>query len=159
MLKFDTKGFLQPSTVIKSSIYELKYYFVDSINSKTRNENYEKYIHYSSELKKVVKQETLNQWIDGSFVTKIKNPKDIDLVTFIDFETRIKYSNQLVKFEAKGANEIFGVDAYIVTIFPEKHRNHFYFLSDKAYWMERFSKSRRDKNGMKHPKGFLEIIF
>jgi hypothetical protein len=159
MINFNSKGFLQPCTIIKSSIDELKYFFVDSIHSKTRNENFEKYIHYSSELKKVVKQESLNQWIDGSFVTTAKNPKDIDLVTFIDFETRKKYSNQLVKFEAKGANEIFGVDAYIVTVFPEKHRNHFYFLSDKAYWMERFSKSRRDKNGIKHAKGFLEINF
>lgn len=159
MLHLNSSGFLSPNTLIKSSLDELKYYFVDLIQSETRTINYEKYVDYATELKQTIKIDSLTQWIDGSFVTKTKNPKDIDLVTFIDFETRRKYEKEIIKFEAKGANELYGVDAYIVTVFPEGHKNHFYFLSDKAYWIQRFSTSRRDRNGVKQPKGFLEIIF
>jgi len=67
------------------------------------------------------------QWINGSFVTNTKNPKDIDLVTFIDVELRLEFEVELKKIEAKGANDVYGVDAYILTVFPESHSNYFFF--------------------------------
>jgi hypothetical protein len=159
MIKFDSKGLLTPNTNIVASVAELKTHFVDGIESATRNYNFEKYITYSDALKKLLGGQPMSQWINGSFVTKIKNPKDIDLVTFVDFELREKFQKELRDFEAKGANEIYGVDAYILTVFPEDHAKAFLFQSDRAYWIERFSKTKRDNSGKKNPKGFLEIIY
>ena len=159
MLRFDSMGLLTPNTNIATTLIELKEYFVDNIPSETRLQNYEKYIYYSTELKKLLGLESMVQWVDGSFVTSIRNPKDIDLVTFIDFESRTKLESELKRFEARGANTIYGVDAYILTVFPEDHKKSFYFQSDKAYWNERFTKTRRDNFGKKNPKGFVEIIF
>lgn len=159
MLNFDSNGLLTPNTNIVASITEIKYHFVDAISSKTRLENFEKYIRYSDELKKLLNVVTLKQWINGSFVTKINNPGDIDLVTFIDFDLRLKFQIELQNFEAKRANEFYGVDAYLLTEFPENHPKYFLFQSDRAYWIERFSRTRRDSEGKKNPKGFLEINY
>jgi hypothetical protein len=159
MLDFDTKGLLIPDKNIRCTIDELKTHFVDAIPSDTRLENFEKYIHYSNELKQVLGLANIKQWINGSFVTNVKNPKDIDLITFIDFDIKEKFQNELKKFEAKGSNTVYGVDAYLLTVFPENHSKRFLFESDFAYWMHRFSKTRRDITGKKNPKGFLEIIY
>lgn len=131
MLTFDSKGLLVPNTIIEASVADLKHYFVDS----------------------------MKQWINGSFVTKTRNPKDIDFVTFIDFDLRMKFYAELRRFEAKGANDIFDVDAYLLTVFPDGHEKVFLFQSDRTYWIERFSRTRRDNFGKKNPKGFLEIIY
>jgi hypothetical protein len=52
----------------------------------------------------------------------------------------------------------FGVDAYIVKAYPYEHKNHLLYLSDKAYWINHFNQTRRNRIGNKLPKGFLEII-
>ena len=129
MIRFDSKGLLTPKTNILTSLTEMKQHFVDGISSDTRLENFGKYVRYSDELKKMLNVVSLKQWINGSFVTKINNPSDIDLVTFIDFDMRLKLQIELQNFEAKGANDIYVVDAYLLTVFPENHLKSFlYFL-------------------------------
>ena len=85
MIDFDKRGLLAPNTIIPISLSDFKIHFVDLIPSETRLLNFEKYIRYSDDLKSLLGLETLKQWINGSFATSSKNPKDIDLVTFIDF--------------------------------------------------------------------------
>lgn len=159
MLHFTKNGFLIPDNNIAVSVDDLNRYFVEGIPSDTRGEIFVKYLKYSDELKNVLGLKTLKQWINGSFVTKIKNPKDIDLITFVDFDLRTRFANELKQFEAKGANDNFGVDAYLLTAFPTGHEKNFLFESDRAYWMEMFTRTRRDKSGRKHRKGFLEILY
>lgn len=160
MINFDSKGLLVPNSNILVSLNDFKLHFVDSIPSETRLPNFEKYVKYSSDLKSLLKVDALNQWINGSFVTTLKNPKDIDLVTFIDFELRERFERELIAFEASQANVVYEVDAYIVTVFPKGHSKEFLYKSDRAYWMERFSITRRNvRTGKKYPKGFLEINY
>ncbi len=159
MLNFNSKGLLTPNTNFVVSVADLKQHFVDAIPSNTRPEIFEKYVHYSTELRTLLNLESMKQWINGSFVTQFKNPKDIDLITFIDLDLRVKFQSELREFEAKEANDIFGVDAYLLTVFPEGHKDIYLFQSDRAYWFDRFSRTRRDLSGKKNPKGFLEIIY
>lgn len=160
MLYFNSKGLLIPEGNILSSLRELESQFVHTFpTSKTRKNNYEKYLKYINDLKMLLGEKELKQWINGSFVTQVVNPNDIDLVTFIEFEERDLYAKDLKKFEASGANEIYGVDAYLLTVFPQDHPKHFLFQSDKTYWMNQFGRTRRDKYGKKNAKGFLEIIY
>ncbi len=91
--------------------------------------------------------------------TLTQNPKDIDLVSFIDFSLRQKYELELKNFEALKSNELFGVDAYLLTVFPEDHTNYYLFKSDKSHWYDHFSKTRRNSKGIKNKKGFIEINY
>ena len=56
-------------------------------------------LKYNEDFKKVCNLEVLLQWINGSFVTKINNPGDIDLITFLDFETITKLGSKLDNFK------------------------------------------------------------
>ncbi|HET6245203.1 MAG: hypothetical protein H0V01_11960 [Bacteroidetes bacterium] len=159
MLKFDSKGLLTPNTKIVASVAELKIHFVDAIPSATRPKIFDSYIKYSDALKNLLQGQPLQQWINGSFVTQIPNPKDIDMITFIDYQVVAKLGTQLDNFCVKGSFKVYGVDAYILEVYSESHEKHFFYKSDVSYWMDRFDKTRRDLSGKKNPKGFLEIIY
>jgi hypothetical protein len=83
-LEFSNKGFLIPSSNITVSLEDFRTTFVNNFQlSKTREKLFENYIIYSNELKQTLNLKELKQWINGSFVTKAVNPKDVDLVTFV----------------------------------------------------------------------------
>ncbi len=100
MLNFDLRGNLRPYEPIKCGLRDLKKYLVDEIESDTRLDNYKKYLRYSNDLKALLKGQELKQWLNGSFVTKKRNPKDIDLLTFIDAETIEALDDELINFKA-----------------------------------------------------------
>ncbi|MFI5137888.1 MAG: DUF6932 family protein [Sphingobacteriales bacterium] len=157
MLNFNSNGLLVPDQNIQSNIVELEKVFVTGIQSAKRHELFSKYISYSTSLKALCNDAWFTQWIDGSFVTKKTEPRDIDLVTFIDFSIIDALDEHLTDFKYPASQNIFGIDAYIVRFYPEGHKFHRLYLSDWAYWMDRFSKTRRNRIGNKLQKGFLEI--
>jgi hypothetical protein len=157
MLSLNSNGLLIPDHNIQSSIVELEKLFVTAIPSIKRRELFTKYISYSTGLKELCNDATLIQWVDGSFVTKKQEPGDIDLVTFIDFSIIETLNVNLTNFNYPASQNIFGVDAYIVRFYPEGHKFHPLYLSDRAYWMAHFTKTRRNRIGNNFPKGFLEI--
>ena len=160
MLNFDNRGLLTPTTNILSSVEEFKQVFVDEILfSSTRLSNFNNYIKYSDALKKMLNGQPILQWINGSFVTQIIEPKDIDMVSFIDYEICQQLGTALEDFGAYKSVNVYGVDAYIVPVYPEKHIQHFYYKSDWAYWNDKFTKTRRDRSGNRNNKGYLEIIY
>lgn len=159
MIKFNSKGLLVPDTITRVTLDEFYACFVHSMNSNTRSVIFENYMRYSESLKVLLGGKPLCQWIDGSYVTRKLNPKDIDLITFVDYKAIEGAGSELIKFGAMGSFLIDGVDAYILEEYPEDHEKYSYFNSDKAYWIDRFDKTRRDRSERKHPKGFLEIIF
>lgn len=60
-----------------------------------------------------------------------------------------KYPNSLSKF---------GLDAYVVKVYPRGHKNYPLYIGDEMYWMDKFDKNKRNRNGIKVPKGFIEIV-
>jgi hypothetical protein len=90
MLRFDSQGNLMPYKAISCTVKQMKTTFVDNIPSSTWLENFEKYIKYSNELKVLLGGKVLKQWINGSFVTQKLNPKDVDVVTFIDHQDIVR---------------------------------------------------------------------
>lgn len=158
-LEFDAKGLLKPYLPIPCELSDLKTYFVDGIPSVTRKTNYDNYIRYSNDLKTLLGNTNLTQWINGSFVTKKTNPKDIDLITFIDHGTVKKLGMKLDPFRPQSSWLFYGVDAYIVEVHPENSKSHVYTLGDIAYWLDLFSQTRPNRIGKKNQKGFLEINY
>ncbi len=159
MLSFDSKGYLKPIGLVPSTVKEMREALVDSIDSEVRREHFQKYLKYSADLKKLLGGKPLTQWINGSFVTRKLNPKDIDFVTFIDHAQIKKLGHKLDSFRAGGSWENYGVDAYIIEVYPINSK-HFKFTEyDLIEWREQFTVTRRNRKGEKFTKGFLEIIY
>ncbi|WP_294232103.1 hypothetical protein [uncultured Chryseobacterium sp.] len=120
---------------------------------------FNRFLKYNEDLQKVLGFCGFVQWVDGSFVTKKVNPGDIDLVTFIETEKILEIGSSIDPFRFPNSESIYGVDAYIIEVYPSDEPDYFRTVSDSAYWADRFSKTRRDRNGNKLRKGFLEIRF
>ncbi|MEM1120703.1 MAG: hypothetical protein AAGJ18_09660, partial [Bacteroidota bacterium] len=90
------------------------------------------------------------------FVTQKENPKDIDLVTFLDHEVYAKREKQgkLDKFWSFSLEDE-GIDAYLVRDYPPNHSNAEETKAFRKEWIDRYKRAFPfDKS-----KGFLEIIF
>lgn len=158
MFLFNNSGLLVPDKKITCTFQEFEKEFVHNIPTPKRQEIFESFVKYNNDFKSVCKLPQLHQWINGSFVTKKSNPGDIDLVTFLDFEIVQRLNKELNDFIFPNSERIYGVDAYIIEIYPETHKNRYRYIADLAYWTDRFSKTRRIR-GNKLAKGFLEIKF
>jgi hypothetical protein len=158
MLHFDNRGYLTPYKVIPSTVKEMREYFVENIRSETRKEIFEKYLRYSDDLKDVLGGIPLKQWVNGSFVTMKRSPKDIDLVTFIDHYAVNKIGNKIDNFRSIGSRKTYGVDAYVMEIYPNESSFHRLMKYDLLEWENLFI-NNRPVDGLYAKKGFLEIIY
>ena len=161
-MKFSNKGHLEPATKIIVNLEDFKTTFVVNFeeNSKTRGYLYVSLLHFLEDFKNEITS-SFSVWINGSFVTKTLNPNDIDLVLLIDYQVYINNEKIIEdKFtKNKGKHNYEGLDMYRIIIYPENHPKSFIFQSDCAYWTEQFSATRKDRNGKKYNKGFVEIHF
>ncbi len=158
MLTFNLKGLLTPATIIKSSLDEFESEFAISLNEGKRTYLFEQYKLYYNDLKTLCNNLPIIQWIDGSYVTKDKNPSDIDLVFFLDYETAKAKQNELKQFIYPQSLATYGVDAYIIVIYPDDSKYAHGSKADKAYWLQHFGNTKPNRQRKKIPKGFLEII-
>lgn len=159
MLHFNAKGFLIPNLNISSSLEELESEFVDNIDSERRRHLFTKYVEYSNLLKSKLTESSLLQWIDGSFISKKSDPADIDIVSFINYKELENNDKRLDMFKYPFSLANFELDAYIVLVYPRDHKNYPLYVGDRLYWMDLFDKARRNRSGVKSPKGFLELQF
>lgn len=158
MFSFNTAGLLMPSSVIESTLVEFEECFAIDSPSDVRRILFKQYINYKNSLKELCNKSELKQWIDGSFVTKKLNPFDIDLITFIDFETVKAKERELKEFIYPISSISYVLDCYIVIVYPEDHKFHFIYKSDCSYWINQFDKTKPNRSHKRIPKGFIEII-
>lgn len=151
MLALDSNGNLKPYQAIESTLEEIEELFVNNFPaSNTRKKLFDTYKMYTEALK-----EELNvgffQFLNGSFTSKKLNPKDIDLVTFIDAEI-VKSKEQVLK-KFKDRNQFVGIDGYLEKIYPENHIYAIRYQTD-LLWNDLFTKSYDGQ-----PKGYIKISF
>ena len=158
MLEFNAAGLLIPSSIIKSTLNEFEKYFAVESPENIRKDLFDQYFIYKNNLKNVCGNDELRQWIDGSFVTKKLVPLDVDLVTFIPHEIAENKEKELKEFIYPVSLAKYGLDCYIIVVYPESHKLHFAFRSDCSYWINQFDKTKPSKRHKRIPKGFLEII-
>lgn len=152
-LNFDDKGNLFPYEPIEVNLDTSETYFVTAFpTSKTRKRLFENYLRYIYRFQDKVFP-FFEQYINGSFVTQKENPKDIDIVTFLDYEVYEK-RGKLDKFWSFSLEDE-GIDAYIVEDFPKSHPEFMVTKLSKARWKELYSNDRQKI----HRKGFIKIIF
>ena len=159
-LNFDIRGNLKPYERIELSYEEFIGFFVESFEKdSTRHEIFEHYKRYTEEFQKKVTTD-FKQWVNGSFVTNKKNPKDIDLVNLVDYEI-VEEKESLIRGEfIRGAvPKNYGIDAYLVILYPENHKLHNWTRSDLLHWDDWFTRSKMNKRRKRYPKGYIEINF
>lgn len=157
MIELNQRGLLIPDYNIPATILELATIFVWNMPVSQRQTLFNKYLDYMTSMYDLLDDLPFIQWIDGSFTTTDANPRDIDIVTFINFDVVNRLDSELVQFKYP-ASLSFGMDAYIVRVFPPDHRSFALYAGDRAYWLERFSRTERNRRGVIHKKGFLELI-
>ena len=153
-MEFDIKGNLTPYDNIVIDWSTFKAEFVDAFpQSDTRQVIFRNFSEYIEKLIPIIGN-GFHQWIDGSFVTRKLNPRDIDLVTFIDAD--IYYSNEpeIDLLRAYHRDNKTGVDEYFVKIYPETHLKHAFYHMDLFQWRNQFTTSRARKS-----KGFIQLNF
>lgn len=133
--------------------------FVDVFDERSsRHSLYRRYVEYTNMFQSRISGE-FTQWINGSFATNAANPGDIDLVNLVDYE-KIKGKEELVKSEfiTEQAYKNYGIDAYLLILYPEGHKFNSWTKSDLLYWNDWFTRSKMNKSRKRHPKGYLEIV-
>lgn len=154
-LDFDEFGNLTPYEVIETDLATLEAYFVTAFpKSETRKRLFENYLRYIYRFQDEVFP-IFEQWINGSFVTQKENPKDIDIVTFLDYEVYEKRGDAILDKFWSFSLEDEGIDSYIVRDFPENHSKFEKTVRSKKEWTNLYSGTR----GKFEYKGFLKIIF
>jgi hypothetical protein len=157
-LKFDKNGLLNADEPIKLTLDELAYNFVETFpNSMRRKWLLENYLEFIDNLQQDVFP-YFTQWINGSFVTKKQEPKDIDIVTFVDYRIYKSKSIAMEKFWSFNLEDK-GLDNYFVALYPPDHELFDITNESKAKWTKLYSKTRPLNDGLFLKKGFIEIHF
>lgn len=155
-LQFDKLGYLTPYDAINTDLTTVERVFVDEFtDSITRRRLFDAYKQYNAQIQgNLPTGAAFTQWVDGSFVTRKRDPNDIDVVTYIDFRLYEEYEpffNSLRQLRYLRQTDI---DGYFVRVYPVDHPNHRLFDLDRADWSFRFNTPKPKGN-----KGFLELTY
>lgn len=154
-LNFDNHGNLFPYEPIEVDLDTLEAYFVTAFpKSQTRKRLFENYLRYIYRFQDEVFP-FFEQYINGSFVTKKENPKDIDIVTFLDFEVYEKRGDRFLDKFWTFSLEDKGIDAYLVKDYPKNHQMYQETAEAKIIWEDLYTR----RNKRQPSKGFLKIVF
>jgi hypothetical protein len=153
-MEFDKNGNLYPYKVIEADLGMFEQMFVSDFPlSISRKRIFENYLIYLENLKEFVAS-PFCQWIDGSFITNKRDPRDIDFVTFLDFEIYRKNEKEVSKLLNLRYDKANATDGYFVEVFPDSHKSFNNFQMDKIEWLHTFGTSRTNQN-----KGIIQLNF
>jgi hypothetical protein len=157
MIEFDENGFLKPYGPISADLDTVERIFVEEfITSTTRRNLFGQYREYNARLL-VLLTSGFTQWIDGSFISRKRDPEDIDVLTFVDAEFYNRHEREIeeLKQEYRNQRPVL-VDAYFVRVYPEGHRRYFDYQSNRVEWLYDWTRTvgRRPEN-----KGLIELQF
>lgn len=152
-IKFNKNGYLLAG-LYELNTDELRYHFVDAFpNSETRPLIFDNYLRYVYRFQDQVFP-YFEQWIDGSFVTQKENPKDMDLVTFVDHRVYDLRGDTLMDRFWSFSLESERLDAYIVKECEMEDETYPIYQRFKMRFLDLFGS---DRTG--NPKGFVKTIF
>jgi len=159
-LNFDIRGNLKPYEVIEISMETFQKTFVNPFDEESlRQELFDNYNHYMKDFSALITYDFF-QLIDGSYVTNKKKPKDIDLITVLDYRDYEKNKVILEKeFASIAGRKKYKVDAYVVANYPKSHKKHIFTKSDLLYWRNLFGKTRVNRAKKQYEKGIIQLNF
>lgn len=157
-IEFDKHGLITPKEIIELSLADFERIFVKERTEKAhRQAIFEAYLKHNEQIKEEVGA-ILFQFVNGSFTTLKDKPKDIDVVSFIDYRIynrRIKQMEHLLDEWEK--NKL--LDAFFA---PRSYPGHLFFIQSQIaldYWKDLFSASKKTPILDRQPKGLIKINF
>lgn len=108
------------------------------------------------------------QWVDGSFVTTKQEPDDVDILTFVDYDTMNKLPRDKIDevYALLGAQEStkrrFKCHTFLELCCPPGHSQYRFFERERNYWLRWFGTTRETERAdgtivPGNPKGFVQI--
>jgi hypothetical protein len=158
LIELNQKGLIVPDYNVPSTLGELSTVFVKDRATPQRLALFKGYLDYMNDLCSNLGNLPFTQWIDGSFTTAELHPADIDIVTFLSVDIIDKLGSALHPFKYPQSLG-YGMDAYLVRVFPPEHRLFALYVGDRAYWLDKFTRTQRNRRGIVYRKGFLELIY
>ncbi len=157
-LVFDDNGFLVPNQPLAVDLRTMEQVFVEAFpGSHTRQRLFVHFLRYLEGFKSRVSRR-FTVWVNGSYVTRRLNPKDLDFVVFLDHKVYEAQEPFLDKFWSFSL-EAEGLDAYLVKEYPAAHALYAQTRNDKALWLSLYQKTKWSEDNTFYPKGFLELTF
>ncbi|MCF8245951.1 MAG: hypothetical protein K9J37_11805 [Saprospiraceae bacterium] len=152
-LTFNSYGLLTPAEAITADLDTLKTHFVDAFpKSKTRGKLFENLVRFNEMLQKEVFP-WYEMWVNGSFATKKHNPKDVDVVVFLDSEVFALRRLEIDRI-SRTLFENSRIDAYFVKVLTEGKKGYLRYVLNRRYWQTLFVTNRG-----RIQKGFLKLTF
>ncbi len=139
--KFNKRGHLAVSYSISFKDFENT--FVENFEYYKRPLIFEEFTEYLKGITSIIKQEKIEIWVNGSFTTDEREPKDIDFVIFVEKETT-DLTKMLYEFNQK----FVYIDSYFVFLDEDTEIYNEWL----RYWKYTFSNSRELQK-----KGFLRL--
>lgn len=156
VLQFNEFGYLTPSGLVSCDLATFELYFLDNFPvSDTRREIFINYMRFIERFSKRITR-NFTQWLNGSFVSLKENPKDLDLVTFVDFSVYEALEKEIEQFWSFNL-EAEHLDSYIVKVYPENHPDYFRTVEKQMYFTKLYESKKIE--GIIYSKGFLELKF
>ncbi|WP_367390841.1 hypothetical protein [Lewinella sp. LCG006] len=157
-IKYTDRGYIDPPERQELSLEEFREHFVEAFpKSETREKLYNGYLRYTKDFREEITTAII-QWIGGSFSSNKLNPRDIDVVTIIPSETFEEKSELIERKFRKSAKSVYGVDAYIVSSYPEEHEKYPLYHGNLVYWDNQFTQTRKNRAGKRFRRGYVQII-
>lgn len=160
MLHFDIRGNLIPEPAIQPiSIADFETHFVDDFeDSNTRFVLFEALQHYIKQWQTLISTD-FEMWIDGTFITTKTNPKDIDILTFVDYQDYHRCKDLLGNQFLSETTKKVGIDAYVLKTYPIDHPSYPIYRSDYLYWLNHFGRTRLNRQKKQFKKGIIQLNF
>jgi hypothetical protein len=151
---FDELGNLTPYEVMEMSLDAFEAHFVIAFpESTTRKPIFDAYRQCLTQLQGLIGG-GFTQWVDGSFVTRKLNPRDLDLVTFLEIDRYERAQVPLDELRWGRIKKNSLTDGYFLFVRPEGHPYRSTYESDRADWFRHFKWGRNHR-----PKGWIELKF
>jgi hypothetical protein len=129
--------------------------------SKTRQEIFDQWQGLTEEIRQLVKIES--QWLDGSFVSRKLDPRDLDLTTTYSGEEADALGRTerevLSRLLSGPNNEKYPrIDSWPTPVYPSNHRAYGWLEADREYFRNGMF-ARDDRNIPVIDKGFVEVRY
>ncbi len=157
-MRFDLRGYLQPPEAIELELSEFKQSFVDEFyNSETRVDLYNTFEAYRIAFEEEVTSSYLF-WIGGSYTTKKINPRDLDLVVFIDYAIFEEKAELIRQKYGKSSTAFDDIDSYVVAVYPEDHPKFALYRGNYLYWYSFLTLTKKNRARKQFKRGIVSIV-
>ena len=159
-IQFDERGHLYPPRPIEITYEDFEQHFVTDIKeSETRQRLFNNFNRFVQDFQNQISP-NFKIWIDGSFISKKVNPRDIDAVFLLDYTDCERQQSILDSVWFSKTHKFrLGLDLYYSIEYPKTHKRHFISHLNHLYWADVYGHTRKDNTGKNYRKGFIELKF